>query len=161
MKNGELVMLLAPVLTPHGVLTLRRSGDVASLDPDLGARLEKAFAKGPGHGLLCLGADEIGTVLPPVLSYWREFGGRYVTALCALHGIGEGRTKPPVPAPANSELEQMAFAVPAMLHPAKYFSGIAQLASRPVPLFIHIRRLLAIERVAGGFSACKRICHST
>ena len=98
MKNGELVMLLAPVPTPHGVLTLRRSGDVASLDPDLGARLEKAFAKGPGHGLLCLGADEVGTVLPPVLSYWREFGGRYVTALCALPGIGEGRAKPPSPA---------------------------------------------------------------
>lgn len=107
-------MMLAPVLTPHGVLTLRPSGDVASLEPDLGARLEKAFAKGPGHGLLCLGADEVVTVLPPVLSYWREFGGRYVTALCALPGIGEGRAKPPVPAPANSELEQMAFAVPPM-----------------------------------------------
>jgi non-specific serine/threonine protein kinase len=107
-------MMLAPVLTPHGVLTLRPSGDVASLDPDLGSQLEKAFAKGAGHGLLCLGADEVGTVLPPVLSYWREFGGRYVTALCALPGIGEGRAKPPVPAPANSELEQMAFAVPPM-----------------------------------------------
>ena len=90
-------MMLAPVLTPHGVLTLRPSGDVASLEPDLGSRLEKAFAKGAGHGLLCLGADEVGTVLPPVLSYWREFGGRYVTALCALAGIGEGRVKPPVP----------------------------------------------------------------
>jgi SNF2 helicase protein len=114
MKNGELVMMLAPVLTPHGVLALRPSGDVASLEPDLGSRLERAFAKGPGHGLLCLGTDEVGTVLPPVLSYWREFGGRYVTALCALSGIGEGRAKPPVPAPANSELEQMACAVPPM-----------------------------------------------
>ena len=114
MKNGELVMTLAPVLTPHGVLTLRRSGDVASLESDLGSRLEQAFAKGPGHGLLCLGADEVGTVLPPELSYWREFGGRYVTALCALPGIGEGRAKPPVRAPANPELEQMVFAVPPM-----------------------------------------------
>jgi superfamily II DNA or RNA helicase len=114
MNNGELVMMLAPVLTPHGVLTLRRSGDVALFESDLGSRLEKAFAKGPGHGLLCLGADEVGTVLPPELSYWREFGCRYVTALCALHGIGESRAKPPVPAPANSELEQLAFAVPPM-----------------------------------------------
>jgi superfamily II DNA or RNA helicase len=114
MKNGELVMLLAPVLTPHGVLTLRLSGDGAALEPDRGSRLEKAFAKGPGHGLLCLGADEVGTVLPPALSYWREFGGRYVTALCALPGIGEGRAKPPVRAPANPELEQMVFAVPPM-----------------------------------------------
>jgi non-specific serine/threonine protein kinase len=114
MENGEVAMMLAPVLTPHGVLTLRPSGDVACLEPDLCTRLEKAFAKGPGHGLLCLGADEVGTVLPPELSYWREFGVRYVTALCALHGIGESRAKPPVPAPANSELEQMAFAVPPM-----------------------------------------------
>ena len=114
MKNGESVMMLAPILTPHGVLTLRRSGDVALLEPGLGSRLEKAFAKGSGHGLLCLGADEVGTVLPPMLSYWREFGGRYVTALCALRGIGEGRAKPPVPAPAQREFEQMVLAVPPM-----------------------------------------------
>ena len=114
MNNGELVMPLAPVLTPHGVLTLRPSGDGAALEPDRGSRLEKAFAKGPGHGLLCLGADEVGTALPPVLSYWREFGGRYVTTLCALPGIGERRAKPPVPAPTNPELEQMVLAVPPM-----------------------------------------------
>jgi hypothetical protein len=86
MENGESVMKLAPVLTPHGVLTLGPSGDAACLESDLGSRLEKAFAKGPGHGLLCLGADEVATVLPPELSYWREFGVRYVTALCAIHG---------------------------------------------------------------------------
>jgi superfamily II DNA or RNA helicase len=114
MKNGESAMLWALVLTPHGVLTLRRSGDGVSLEPERASRLEKAFAKGPGHGLLCLGADEVGTVLPAVLSYWREFGSRYVTELCALPGIGEGRAKPPVPVPANRELEQMAFAVPPM-----------------------------------------------
>jgi non-specific serine/threonine protein kinase len=107
-------MTLAPVVTPHGVLTVRRSGDVVSLESDLGSRLEQAFTRGSGHGLLYLGADEITTNLPPVLSYWREFGARYVTALCALPGIGEGRVKPPVPAPTNRELEQMVFAVPPM-----------------------------------------------
>ncbi len=107
-------MMLAPVLTPSGVLTLRPSDDGTSLDAGLGSRLEQAFAKGPGHGLLCLGADEVGTALPPVLSYWREFGVRYVTALCALPGIAEGGHKPPVPAPESSELEQTAFAVPPM-----------------------------------------------
>jgi hypothetical protein len=97
------------------------SGDVASLEPELGSRLEQAFAKGPGHGLLCLGADEIGADLPPVLSYWREFGGRYVTALCALAGIGEGRVKPPMPAPRAGELEQMVFAV-ALMAGAEYLT---------------------------------------
>jgi non-specific serine/threonine protein kinase len=49
-----------------------------------------------------------------VLSYWREFGARYVTALCALPGIGERGTKPPVPIPADGELDKMAAAVPPM-----------------------------------------------
>src|SRR5208282_6049286 len=107
-------MTLEPVLTPHGLLTLTQMEEAPALEPDQGIRLEKAFIRGSGHGLLWLGADEIGTVLPPVLSYWREFGGRYVTTLCALPGIAESRVKPPVPAPANSELEQMVFAVAPM-----------------------------------------------
>jgi hypothetical protein len=51
-ENGESVMMLAPVLTPHGMLVLRPSADTTSLEEDLGSRLEKAFAKGAGHGLL-------------------------------------------------------------------------------------------------------------
>src|SRR3954465_11163009 len=106
-------MMWAPVLTPHGVLTLSRANEPWTLDGARASRLEKAFARGAGHGLLCLGADEVGTALPPVLSYWREFGARYVTALCALPGIGEG-AKPPVPIPAEGELDTMAAAVPPM-----------------------------------------------
>ena len=48
-----------------------------------------------------------------MMSYWREFGARYVTALCALPGIAEG-TKPAVPIPADGELAKMAAAVPPM-----------------------------------------------
>ncbi|MPZ55992.1 MAG: ATP-dependent helicase [Rhizobiales bacterium] len=107
-------MMLAPVLSPHGVLTLRQTGEAPALDPGRGARLEKAFARGAGHGLLWLGANEVGTALPPVLSYWRELGTRYVTALCSLPGIGGGRTKPRVPLPADGELDKMAAAVPPM-----------------------------------------------
>ncbi len=107
-------MTLAPVLTPHGVLTLRRSGEAVAVEPGLGARLEAAFARGSGHGLLLLGADAVGTALPPILSYWRELGGRYVTALCALPGIAEGAAKNVVPPPGDGALEQMAAAVPPM-----------------------------------------------
>ena len=70
--------------------------DALVLEVDRGVRLEKAFARGSGHGLLVLGADEVGTTLPPTLSFWQKFGARYVTALCSLPGIGE-RSKPPVP----------------------------------------------------------------
>ena len=107
-------MTLEPVLTPHGLLTLRQTGKALASESEQGLRLEKAFIRGSGHGLLRLGADEVGTALPPVLSYWRELGVRYVTALCALPGVGDGRTKPPVPIPADGELDQMAAAAPPM-----------------------------------------------
>ena len=109
--------MLAPLLTPHGLLTLAPSPDAAdeksALDPAGGARLQQAFARGSGHGLLCLGADEVGTTLPPTLSYWRKFGARYVTTLCALPGIGE-RSKRPVPIVPADELDTMVAAVPPM-----------------------------------------------
>jgi K+-transporting ATPase ATPase A chain len=70
-------------LTPHGLLTLRQTAHAPALEPDQGLRPEKAFLRGSGHGLLWLGADEVATVRPPVLSYWREIGMRYMTALCA------------------------------------------------------------------------------
>jgi superfamily II DNA or RNA helicase len=105
-------MMLAPVLTPHGSLILRQAEEALGAEPD--PRLEQAFARGPGHGLLYLGADEIGTALPPMLSYWREFAVRYVTALCALPDIAEGGAKPPVPVPTDGELDKIAAAVPPM-----------------------------------------------
>ena len=108
-------MMLAPVLTPHGLLTLRQAGEALVLEPERGARLEKAFIRGSGHGVLCLGADEVGTALPPVLSYWRELGARYVAALCALPGVAEGATKPRVSIPEKNELDQIATAVPPMI----------------------------------------------
>src|SRR5258708_2901785 len=108
------MMTLEPVLTPHGLLTLRQTAQAPASEPDQGSRLEKAFLRGSGHGLLWLGADEVATVLPPVLSYWRELGMRYMTALCALPSVGDGRTKPPVPIPADGELDTMAAAVPPM-----------------------------------------------
>jgi non-specific serine/threonine protein kinase len=107
-------MTLEPVLTPHGLLTLRQTGKALASESEQGLRLEKAFIRDSGHGLLRLGADEVGTALPPVLSYWRELGVRYVTALCALPGVGDGRTKPPVPVPADGELDKMAAAAPPM-----------------------------------------------
>ena len=111
------MIMLAPLLTPHGLLTLVPSFDAAEeapkLEPKRGTRLQQAFARGSGHGLLALGIDEVGTTLPPTLSYWRKLGALYVTALCALPGVGE-RKKPPVPLPALGELDTMVAAVPPM-----------------------------------------------
>jgi superfamily II DNA or RNA helicase len=106
---------LSPILSPHGVLHLRPSDEPTALDAARAARIEKAFARGAGHGLLHLGANEIGAALPPLLAYWREFGTRYVTALCALPGLGEASTKPVVPSPTETELSALAAAVPPMI----------------------------------------------
>jgi non-specific serine/threonine protein kinase len=95
-------------------LSLKPSDDAAAPDAAASARIERAFARGAGHGLLHLGAAEIGTGLPAVLSYWRELGARYVTALCSLPGLAEGQRKPAVPAPADAELNTMATAAPPM-----------------------------------------------
>ena len=104
----------APVLTPHGALILGPAGEALALEPGREVRLAQAFQRGPGHGLLCLGAEEVGSVLPPVLSYWRELGARYVAALCALPDIGEGGKKPSPPLPEEGELARMAAAAPPM-----------------------------------------------
>lgn len=80
---------LAPVLTPHGRLALVQTLEAPHLAPDLALRLREAFGRGSGHGLLQLGAAELGTALPPVFGYWRELGSSYIAALC-----GQFETEP-------------------------------------------------------------------
>lgn len=84
------------------------------MDPGLARRLKDAFSRGSGHGLLQLGASEVGVVLPPVFSYWRELGTRYVTALCTLPDAASYPTKAHVSAPPAGELESLALASPPM-----------------------------------------------
>ena len=108
------ITMMVPVLTPHGVLTLRRDAEAPTLERARGDRLEQAFLRGSGHGLLALGADEVGTTLPAELAYWRDFGARYMTALCALPQLGEGAAKRAVPLPGDDELAATAAAVPPM-----------------------------------------------
>ena len=74
---------LVPILTPHGHLLLAPDQDAPALAEPLQQRLTESFARGAGHGLLQLGASEIGTALPAAFGYWRDFGGRYITAMCA------------------------------------------------------------------------------
>ena len=105
---------LAPILTPHGHLVLSDSSDAPTLEPGLARRLLDSFVRGSGHGLLQLGADEVGTVLPPVFSYWREFGARYVTLLCTLPTAGGARPRAVVPIPPDAELDRLALAAPPM-----------------------------------------------
>jgi hypothetical protein len=103
---------LAPILTPHCRLALVQVADAQYLDPELVQRLRVAFDRGSGHGLLQLGADEVGTALPPVFSYWREFGAWYVTAVCTHSEAQQQKVR--VPTPPNTELDRIVRAVPPM-----------------------------------------------
>src|SRR5258705_7026428 len=105
---------LAPAITPHGHLVLAHDAGAPSLDAALARRLQDAFERGSGHGLLWLGADETGAPLPPVYSYWREFGARYVTALCTQLDIEASGKKVSLPHPSEEELNWMALAAPPM-----------------------------------------------
>jgi superfamily II DNA or RNA helicase len=111
----ESVTALAPVLTPHGHLLLEPSDDAVALSSDLSHRLRKAFARGSGHGLLQLGAAEVGTMLPPVFGYWREFGARYVSAVCGQQDLDTSRSHAIMATPPLDELERLARAAPPML----------------------------------------------
>ncbi len=97
-------------LTPHGHLALARDDRAPAVDSGLAERLQQAFVRGPGHGLLLLGAAEVGTSLPPIHSYWREFGARYVTSLCTQQDV-QAHVAPP----EDSELDRLVLAAPPMV----------------------------------------------
>jgi non-specific serine/threonine protein kinase len=99
---------LVPLVTPHGHLRLAPDSDAPPLPAALSQRLSDAFARGSGHGLLHLGAAEVGSTLPPSWAWWREFAASYVTALCATP---EGDA---VTAPAGHVLDALIADAPPM-----------------------------------------------
>ncbi len=111
---------LTLALSPHGRLILTPSDDAPALDPALARRLLDAFALGSGHGLLQLGGAEVGQPLPPVFSYWRELGGRYVTTLCTPASADTPHAA--IPPRDTADLHTFALGAPAMLG-AEYVSA--------------------------------------
>ena len=111
-----------PVLTPHGALALTKADDGGVLDADRSERLQRAFARGSGHGLLSLGVDDAGAILPPVFSWWRDFGARFVAALCAFQGRDENDAAVRPPAHDPAELARLANTPPIMMG-AEYLSA--------------------------------------
>ncbi|MEO7742851.1 MAG: hypothetical protein ABIR98_07945 [Usitatibacter sp.] len=105
---------LAPIVTPHGRLMVAPAEGAPPLAEDLARRIETAFARGTGHGLLQLGAGEVGVALPPLFAYWREFAARYVTALCALPEAEAAGPLGPIAAPGTEVLVTLVTDAPPM-----------------------------------------------
>jgi hypothetical protein len=118
-------------LTPQGHLVCEPVADGPDLDAALAARLEAAFARGSGPGLVQLGAGEVGRALPPVFVWWRDFAARYVTALCHAAHIeaseAEGERAAPaivpeIAAPDEADLAALVLAAP-MMKGAEYLTS--------------------------------------
>jgi non-specific serine/threonine protein kinase len=99
-------------LTPRGHLVFT-SADGALQPPEgLSRRLQSAFDRGSGHGLLELGAAQVGTALPADFSYWRDFAARMVTAICTHPDLDAQQAL--IAAPPLTELEALAETAPPM-----------------------------------------------
>ena len=71
-------------LTPSGCIDVRRG--LAEEGPPISApaakRILESFQTARGHGVLQLGAGELGRELHPTLSYWREIGQVFIARVC-------------------------------------------------------------------------------
>jgi len=102
-------------LTPHGHLLAEPTGEAAEIDERTAKRLADAFARGSGHGLLQLGAGEVGQPLPPAFAWWRAFAARYVAALCLRALATEsGAASPEVQSPNAAECASLVLTAPMM-----------------------------------------------
>ncbi len=83
-RSPEASGTLVGGLTPSGRIDVQRG--FAEAGPPLAKataqRILDAFRSGRGHGVLQLGAGELGSDLHPTLSYWREIGQALVGRVC-------------------------------------------------------------------------------
>jgi superfamily II DNA or RNA helicase len=102
-------------LTPHGRLVAEDSDGAPELDRRIAARLADSFTHSSGHGLLQLGAGEVGQLLPSTFVWWRSFAARYVAALCVhTPGTDAGGALPVVPTPDAGECATLILTAPIM-----------------------------------------------
>jgi non-specific serine/threonine protein kinase len=104
---------IVPSLSPRGRLTLVEDDSAPPVEGEVADRLLSRFAIGAGHGLLALGAGEVGRALPPALAYWRDFAARLVAAVCGA-AAAEDAGGFVVPAPSSDLLAGLVEAAPPM-----------------------------------------------
>ncbi len=112
--TATLSCALALAVAPSGHLYLEQAAGASDLTLAAAARITRAFARGGGHGLLHLGAVEVGTALPSSLAFGRELAQRFMTRFCAVVDLASQWHDIAVPAP-TAVLAQLADSVPPML----------------------------------------------
>jgi len=140
------------ILTPAGHLRVEpveaAAPDNCPLPEATVRRIADAFEKSYAEGLLHLATGEPQTALPAVFSYWREFAGRFLTALCHVPDTA-GEEINPVPPPDDSELDTLSRSVPPMCG-SEYLNANV-LAALWIELDRQVRGEIAANK--GGVSA--------
>jgi superfamily II DNA or RNA helicase len=117
-------------LTPHGRLLVEDQDDAPDIPEASSTRLNEAFERGSGYGLVWLGVAGVGQALPPVFAWWRGFAARYIGSLCLQASDAEfddTRVLPDVAAPIEAELASLILTAP-MMAGAEYLTHDVLLA---------------------------------
>src|SRR5271156_3144762 len=117
-------------LTPHGRLLVEDQDDAPDIHEASSTRLNAAFERGSGDGLVWLGVAGVGQALPPVFGWWRDFAARYIGSLCLQASDAEfddTRVLPDVAAPIEAELASLILTAP-MMAGAEYLTHDVLLA---------------------------------
>jgi len=69
-------------LTPYGRLLAENQDDAPDIPEASSARLNEAFERGSGYGLVWLGVVGVGQGLPPGFAWWRDFAASEIGSLC-------------------------------------------------------------------------------
>jgi non-specific serine/threonine protein kinase len=126
----------ALILTPRGQLVLENAF--------LSGRLQEAFQRGTGHGLLQLGTGESASALGPELSWWRSFGMQYVTALRMLAELPD---EVYVPVPSDDTLAALVESAPPMQGGEYLNCSVLQM------VWTSLNEALTVELAETGLSA--------
>jgi non-specific serine/threonine protein kinase len=102
--SGHLLMLPHDIDTKHNPATV--------FQPPSADAMAAAFSSGPAQGIIALAAGKPDPGWPLPWIYWREFGERYLTALCQMPP--GSRQLEPIPPPDASALFQLTLNIPPM-----------------------------------------------
>ena len=94
-------------LTPHGDLRLEDGESDFAIAEAAIARLNAAFLRGAGYGLVDLALGEAGNRLPPEMAFWRDFALRFVAQRCRA-------SEADIPPPGPVQMTQLAEQAPPM-----------------------------------------------
>ena len=100
-----------PYRLPAGSISKLADGETDMPAPAVAGRIRKAFERGSGHGLLQLGAVELGSALSASLGFGREFGHLFMARYTAVPMLAEDWATIDLPVP-EAELERLAAAAP-------------------------------------------------